>query len=112
MKRRRILLLEPNYHNKYPPMGLMKIAMYHRLQGDDVVFFKGEFSDFIISELVFDLLKKLNEINIQTGIKDFNWKEHIPEIKKYIRSGKVEPDSIFENILNEQPLAELLLNSY
>lgn len=112
MKQRRILLLEPNYHNKYPPMGLMKIAMYHRLQGDDVVFFKGEFSDLIISELLSDLLKKLDEINKQAGINNIDWKVHTPSIKKYIRSGKIEPDSIFENTLREQPLVELWLNSY
>lgn len=112
MKRRRILLLEPNYHNKYPPMGLMKIAMYHRLQGDDVVFFKGEFPDLIVSELLSDLLKKLNEINTQAGVTNIDWKVHIPSIRQYIRSGKIEPDSIFENALRDQPLAELWLNSY
>ena len=38
----RILLVEPNYLNKYPPMGLMKIATYHRRRGDIVEFYKGE----------------------------------------------------------------------
>ena len=36
-----ILLLEPGYRNKYPPLGLMKIAAYHRSKGDHVVFSKG-----------------------------------------------------------------------
>ena len=36
-----ILLLEPGYRNKYPPLGLMKIASYHRSKGDRVVFAKG-----------------------------------------------------------------------
>ena len=36
-----ILLLEPGYQNKYPPLGLMKIATYHRAKGDRVVFAKG-----------------------------------------------------------------------
>ncbi len=31
---RKVLLIEPNYKNKYPPMGLMKIATYYRLQSE------------------------------------------------------------------------------
>ena len=37
----RVLLVEPNYKNKYPPMGLMKISTYHKLLGDEVHFVKG-----------------------------------------------------------------------
>lgn len=37
----RVLLVEPNYKNKYPPMGLMKISTYHKMLGDEVHFIKG-----------------------------------------------------------------------
>jgi hypothetical protein len=43
MAGRRILLLEPAYKNKYPPLGLMKLAAYHGPYGknDEVTFIKG-----------------------------------------------------------------------
>jgi hypothetical protein len=43
MPNKRILLLEPGYKNKYPPLGLMKIAQYHGPNGkkDLVTFRKG-----------------------------------------------------------------------
>lgn len=43
MPGRKILLLEPGYKNKYPPLGLMKIAQYHGRYGkkDQVTFVKG-----------------------------------------------------------------------
>ncbi len=37
----RVLLVEPNYKNKYPPMGLMKISTYHKMLDDEVHFVKG-----------------------------------------------------------------------
>lgn len=44
MADRNILLIEPAYKNKYPPLGLMKLAQYHgpRGKGDRVRFIKGE----------------------------------------------------------------------
>ena len=44
MANKNILLVEPGYRNKYPPLGLMKIAQYHGPQGkrDNVRFVKGE----------------------------------------------------------------------
>lgn len=44
MANKKILLIEPGYKNKYPPLGLMKIAQYHGPNGkrDDVRFIKGE----------------------------------------------------------------------
>ncbi len=38
----RILLVEPDYKNKYPPIGLMKIASYHRRKEDYVELYKGK----------------------------------------------------------------------
>ncbi len=51
MKRRKkkVLLLEPNYANKYPPIGLMKLSTYYKNRGGwDVTFYKGDLKQFII----------------------------------------------------------------
>ena len=37
----KILLVEPNYKNKLPPLGLMKISTYHKSKNDEVFFTKG-----------------------------------------------------------------------
>jgi hypothetical protein len=44
MPNKNILLIEPSYQNKYPPLGLMKLAQYHGPRGkqDNVRFVKGE----------------------------------------------------------------------
>ena len=44
MQSRDILLIEPGYPNKYPPLGLMNLAAYHGPfgRGDHVRFVKGE----------------------------------------------------------------------
>lgn len=83
--RRRILLIEPNYKNKYPPIGLMKIATYHRNLGDDVKFFKGELKDLVVNELFEKCLKKLNRIDSKV-----NWVQKSYFIKLYIKTNKIQ----------------------
>ena len=48
---RNILLIEPNYKNKFPPIALMKLSTYHKQLGDNVVFYKGDFKDFILERI-------------------------------------------------------------
>lgn len=54
MARKNILLLEPGYKNKYPPLGLMKLAQYHGPHGkaDNVRFAKGP--DSTLEEVAWD----------------------------------------------------------
>lgn len=93
-KKRKILLLEPNYRNKYPPIGLMKIATYHRMLGDDVRFFKGDMKDFVIDCIYEKCLVKLNQIH-----KEVNWRLYEKDIKVYIKTKK---NSVLEELLNDK----------
>lgn len=56
---RQILLVEPNYRNKYPPLGLMKLSAYHKQLGDTVIFFKGQYSDYFFNEKLESCLSKI-----------------------------------------------------
>lgn len=79
---RRVLLVEPNYKNKYPPMGLMKLATYHKMLGDEVTFYKGDLKKFIIEQIYEELLKKLI-INDPA----LDWTEHRTCLLGYIQKG-------------------------
>jgi len=74
---RRILLVEPGYRNKYPPLGLMKISSYHKLAGDEVHFVKGCKRSF--RDAYWD------RVYIST-LFTFFWSETIRTIKYYLRA--------------------------
>lgn len=78
--KRKILLVEPNYKNKYPPMGLMKLAAYYRQSGDDVRFFKGDLRDLAADLVIEDLLEQLSLIN-----SEIKWKKYKLVLIDYIR---------------------------
>lgn len=101
--KRNVLLLEPNYKNKYPPIGLMKLATYHRMLGDNVVFYKGDLNDFIIKDLTCDLVVKLSDID-----DSVIWNNYYKKITEFIRTGKKE---ILEDLI-ELSKYELLITSW
>jgi len=74
---RRILLVEPAYRNKYPPLGLMKIATYHKLLGDYVEFVKGLSPEH--------KKRKWDRIYVST-LFTFYWKQTVNTIKYYTDS--------------------------
>lgn len=75
--RKKILLVEPSYKNKYPPLGLMKIATFHVLNGDDVFYYKGNSAK--IRDQGWDV------IYIST-LFTFQWKGTIETIKFYSKN--------------------------
>jgi len=93
---RKILLIEPNYKNKYPPLGLMKISAYHKLLGDEVVFFKGNKNEYIFDEKYNSCVDKINNLNI-----NFKEKYLLPSlIRNYL---KYRHNDILSDILNLTP---------
>ena len=83
-EKRNILLIEPGYKNKYPPIGLMKLATYHRMLGDKVTFYKGDLKEFVLKKIVSDCIQKLNELN-----KEVNWIKKTQFIEKYIKRAPI-----------------------
>jgi hypothetical protein len=65
-----VLLLEPNYKNKYPPIGLMKISTYHKMQGHKVTFFKGSLPQLILEVKIAQCLKALQRFDHRNIIND------------------------------------------
>jgi len=71
---RKILLVEPGYKTKFPPLGLMKISAYHKSIGDEVSFVKG-----IKESLAYDYWDRIYVTTLFT----YNWKITIDTIKYY-----------------------------
>jgi len=118
LKNRNILLIEPGYKNKYPPIGLMKIATYHRMLGDNVVFYKGNVKQFIFNQILEDCLFKLNEI-----CPKVDWTSQRKNISKFLKSNhstKCEAllptpqidDENFNEITSQIPLVEMWLKYF
>lgn len=86
MIRNNILLIEPGYRNKYPPLGLMKLASYHQERGDSVRFIKGE-----DTSVLFDVWDRV----YVTTLFSFEWKKTSSAIDFAIRAAGSQPERVF-----------------
>lgn len=71
---RNILLVEPGYETKFPPMGLMKISAYHKELGDRVRFIKG-----ISEDAAYEYWDRIYVSTLFT----YHWKTTIETIRHY-----------------------------
>lgn len=82
-----ILLIEPDYRNKYPPLGLMKISYYHKeVKGDYVRFAKGKLPDSFSN-------KKWDRVYVAT-LFTFEW-EATKRAVRYALSVAKTPEDIY-----------------
>ena len=89
--RKKVLLIEPNYANKFPPIGLMKISTYYRNLGNwDVVFYKGDLTSFVIERIADKCVAELELID-----NSIDWGIRKDKVFDYIKTRKHEAlDSI------------------
>lgn len=105
MPNKNILLMEPAYKNKYPPLGLMKLASYHGPYGkrDNVKFVKGETDKSVL---------KVNWDRIYvTTLFSFEWKEISKAIDYAIHVASGDTNKVFvggiaASLMHERFLAE------
>lgn len=84
---RNILLVEPAYKTKFPPLGLMKISAYHKLLEDTVYFFKGisrEVDDFAYWDRIY-----------VSTLFTYHWNVTVETIKHYKKLVKGDTSRIF-----------------
>lgn len=82
---REILLIEPNYKNKYPPMGIMKISTYYKKMGDHVTFFKGDLNELVLRDTFERLTKQL-----YANDDSICWEKYHEPICLYLKKGSVK----------------------
>lgn len=86
-KNKKVLLIEPNYSNKYPPIGLMKLSTYYKnLGGWEVTFYKGDLKMFVIERIADRCIEEFNYIDstIDWFLKRDEFIEHIKTRKKEV----------------------------
>lgn len=90
-KKKKVLLIEPNYSNKYPPIGLMKISTYYKNRGWEVVFFKGDLKQFVIERLADHCIEELSIID-----NSIDWKLKKDIIVEVIKNRTKQHDDELE----------------
>ena len=89
---KRVLLIEPGYRNKYPPLGLMKLAAYHRERGDYIQFAKLGFGGVAGALPLLDT--PWDRVYV-TSLFSFEWKRTATAIDQAIQYAGGQPERVF-----------------
>ena len=102
--KKKVLLLEPNYSNKFPPVGLMKLSTYHKRLGFDVVFYKGDLRQFVVERIADKCIATFAEYDstIDWALRKDIIVEYIRYRKKNILPKLKLSDSEYEKILSDK----------
>ncbi len=100
----RILLVEPDYYSRYPPLGLLKLASYHRTYGDKIQYVRGSVNNVDVPD----------SIDI-TSLFTYSWKPVHDAISYYhtefpeaeIKVGGIYATLMPHNIRKEFPFVKI-----
>ena len=87
------MLVKPNYYSRYPPLGLLKLASYHRLKGDSVEYVEGNVKP-----------RKKPDLVYVTSLFTYAWRpvhESVQFYKKLFPDTKVILGGIYASLMPE-----------
>lgn len=97
-KKLNILLIEPNYYTKFPPLGLLKIATFHRNRGDNIELIRLKEKHTMHTKLA----KEYPNIIYVTSLFTWSWQTVYSAIsfyKRYYSEAKIILGGIYASVL-------------
>jgi hypothetical protein len=91
----KVLLIEPDYYTKYPPLGLIKLASYHRSRGNEVKLVRGVNNDPNFNPDIIDI----------TSLFTYAWQPVHRAIEFYHKlfpNARVEVGGIYASIMSDR----------
>jgi hypothetical protein len=90
-----VLLVEPKYYTKYPPLGLLKLSSYHKAHGDNVFLVRGLEENLNLSPEIIEI----------TSLFTYSWKpvhQAISYYHKIYPEAKIHVGGIYASIMPER----------
>jgi len=91
----KVLLVEPSYYTKYPPLGLMKLASYHRSHGNAIKLIRGLEENIQFNPDIIEI----------TSLFTYGWKpvhESIEYYHKLFPNARINVGGIYASLMPER----------